>query len=297
MRTDGLLGIALALTTLLVASSAGAYCRTTTCDASGSTNCAPDANGCSTEGTPLFWPSRCVDFGVQKDGSPKLGITYAQANQAILTGYQQWLGVTCGTASPSFKFFNDGQIACSEPQYNPNGPNANVWMFRDASWPYKGASSTLALTTVTFAVKTGEILDADVELNSFGAHFTVADTGPGTDLQSIATHESGHFLGLAHSNDASASMYPQYVSGDRSFRTLSPDDEAGICAAYPPNRAAPDCTAASVVGGFSRDCAKPPADHSCSCRVAESSHGSPAGLAALCSVAFALAHRRRRRAR
>lgn len=301
MRTEPLLACGAALAVLLVASSASAFCRTTTCDATGATNCAFDSNGCSTTGLPLFWPSKCLDFGVQQDGSPKLGISYDQANMAIQTAASQWMSVSCGTASPSFKFWDDGKIVCNEPQYNPNGPNANIWMFRDKDWPYVGANTTLALTTVTFAIKTGEILDADVELNSFGTHFVVTDSGPGTDLQSIATHESGHFLGLAHSNDITATMYPQYQSGDRSFRTLAQDDVDGICTVYPPDRNAPDCTGSSTPGGFSANCAGSGSSSSgsgttasCHCSLGESRSASN-GLWAALVAAVGLSLRRRRK--
>lgn len=305
MRTESFLAPSAALAILLGASSASAYCRTTTCDATGATNCATDGNGCSTDGLPLYWPGKCLDFGVQQDGSPRRNITYAQANAAIEAGASQWMGVSCGTGPPSFKFWNDGKIVCNEPQYNANGPNANVWMFRDKDWPYVGANTTLALTTVTFAIKTGQILDADVELNSFGANFVVTDTGPGTDLQSIATHESGHFLGLAHSNDVTATMYPQYTSGDRSFRSLGTDDAAGICAVYPPNRTAPDCTAPSTPGGFSANCATAGSGGgggnsgtttSCHCSLGEARTPST-GLWATLAAAVGLSIRRRRRAR
>lgn len=305
MRIESLLPQAAALAILLATSSASAYCRTTTCDATGATNCAFDSNGCSTEGLPLYWPSKCLDFGVQQDGSPKLNITYAQADAAIEAGAGQWTNVTCGTAPPSFKFWTDGEIACNEPQYNASGPNANVWMFRDNDWPYVGANTTLALTTVTFAIRTGQILDADIELNSFEAHFVVTDTGPGTDLQSIATHESGHFLGLAHSSDVTATMFSQYQSGDRSFRTLGADDAAGICAVYPPDRTAPDCTAPSTPGGFSANCANSGSGSagggggtttSCHCSLGEG-RTSSSGLWATLGAAAGLSVRRRRRMR
>jgi hypothetical protein len=49
------------------------------------------------------------------------------------------------------------------------------------------------------------------------------------DLLTVAAHEIGHTLGLAHSSDPNALMYPSY-SGP--YRTLSEDDIAGIQALY-----------------------------------------------------------------
>lgn len=51
-------------------------------------------------------------------------------------------------------------------------------------------------------------------------------TGAGIDLQYVALHEEGHCLGMAHSIDPSAVMYP-YYDGTRGA-TLAPDDIAGI---------------------------------------------------------------------
>jgi hypothetical protein len=89
------------------------------------------------------------------------------------------------------------------------------------------------LTLVSFSPKTGEIYDVDVELNSKMRTFRLETTGAGDDLVSVVQHESGHFLGLAHSNMALATMWANY-SGNVDMRTLDTDDIAGVCAIYPP---------------------------------------------------------------
>ena len=60
MRIDRGLAPLAAAALWLASSSAFAYCRTTTCDAGGGSSCAPDANGCSTTGFPLYWASKCL---------------------------------------------------------------------------------------------------------------------------------------------------------------------------------------------------------------------------------------------
>jgi hypothetical protein len=54
--------------------------------------------------------------------------------------------------------------------------------------------------------------------------------GNGIDLQYVATHEEGHCLGMAHSDDPKAVMYPFY-DGTRDA-TLAPDDIKGIQTIY-----------------------------------------------------------------
>lgn len=47
------------------------------------------------------------------------------------------------------------------------------------------------------------------------------------DIQSVATHELGHALGLGHSAASGATMYPSVAPGDMGNRTLAADDIAG----------------------------------------------------------------------
>ncbi|KAI6700633.1 hypothetical protein NL676_014957 [Syzygium grande] len=56
-----------------------------------------------------------------------------------------------------------------------------------------------------------------------------------TDLESVALHEIGHLLGLAHSSDPNAVMYPNIPLGSI-HRNLSQDDINGIRALYPEQR-------------------------------------------------------------
>jgi hypothetical protein len=138
-------------------------------------------------------------------------------------------------------------------EFNQEEPNANIWLFLDSEWPYVSGNTTLALTTLTFNVETGEIFDSDVEINSFENELTTTDTAVQADLESIIVHEAGHFLGLSHTCDQTATMYRDYTFGDVSLRTLEADDIAGICAIYPPGE--PEECNPTPRHGFSRQCA------------------------------------------
>jgi hypothetical protein len=78
------------------------------------------------------------------------------------------------------------------------------------------------------------IVDADIVFNPA---VTFATTSPGTnqfDLQSVATHEIGHLMGLDHSGIANAVMFPY---GDTSavgvHQVLWTDDLIGVSHLYP----------------------------------------------------------------
>ena len=144
----------------------------------------------------------------------------------------------------------------------------NCW---DTADPSHGDSRVIALTTVSYVDDTGEIVDADMELNAWngggpsppGYYFTcvgatseslvaLAACGPGgpappdcrcaapgqsgcisMDVQNVVTHEAGHVLGLGHSSDPTATMYASAPLGETAKRTLAADDANGLCSIYP----------------------------------------------------------------
>ncbi len=279
----------------LAPSRAHAYCRTTTCDPQ-TENCDPPAGSdCTTAGLPVYWPGLCVGYSLQRNASQQ--VPFDTFQKVADTSFSTWTQVDCGGGKPPTIELSDmGPVTCDQPEYNQHSGNANIVMFRDTSWPYSNATNTLALTTVTFNTKTGEIYDVDMEINSWQTQLTTSDTGVHYDLQSIITHEAGHFLGLAHSSDPAATMYASYEPGTTTLRSLSPDDEAGICAVYPPDRSASTCDV-TPRHGYQDTCGDTPPKPNSGCAVhapdteAPGSAGLIAGIVSL--VAFAAARRRR----
>jgi hypothetical protein len=216
------------------AAPAAAYCRSTTCAGA---DCPRDADGCKTTGEKLAWPGVCVGFSLQRDGTAHIPIDDVQA--VVAASFAAWSDVDCGGAAPSFAsiaFSELDRVSCHASEFSEGGPNANVLLFQDTLWRFKGEGDTLAKTTVTFDADTGEILDADIELNHAYNEFTIADDVVVYDLQSIVTHEIGHFLGLDHTPEGEATMNAAYHEGSIAQRTLEPDDVAAVCEAYPPGR-------------------------------------------------------------
>jgi hypothetical protein len=242
-RAVGIAGILIAaLAGMGAARPALAYCRSASCQTSGDGSqqgevCTPaDPLDC---GTPLQWAQPCVSFSIQQDASRQ--VSFAEADRVLTAAFATWMGVDCGGAGPSLQILDFGAVSCDEVQYNQDGGNANILIFRDSAWPHDtggGGVDTLALTTVTFDVDTGAIYDADIEVNTADNTFTTTNTpGPGdADLLAVLTHETGHFVGLAHSKSVGVTMYPEYDLGTTTIRTLQPDDIDAVCATYPIGR-------------------------------------------------------------
>jgi MYXO-CTERM domain-containing protein len=239
MRTEHRLlvgaGIALALVASGLESSASAFCRTSTQGLRD--GCTITANECCTAGKPLFWKNVCVSYSIHEQASTQMG--FDVASEAFRRGFATWSDAKCAATgeTPSITAYELAATPVTAVEYNKDGPNVHVIVFRDASWPHSDADNTLSLTTLTFNPDDGEIFDADMEVNSAQQTFATADPVPGNgfDFASVVVHEAGHFLGLAHSPEPEATMFAHYKPGSTTMRTLTDDDTSGICAAYPPN--------------------------------------------------------------
>lgn len=284
-------GLALTLVGLS-APRAQAYCRTSSCEEGVGARCVPaQANDCGVE---LFWPTSCVGYTLQKDASGEVDLATARALAA--QAFAAWSQASCEQGgSPSVSAIELGDVGCDRVEYNQDGENANIIMFRDVVWPHD--SRALALTTVTYALDTGKIRDADMELNTATATFTTGDEGVVVDTLSILTHEAGHFLGLSHAPTPEATMFRDYPPTSTGIRTLEPDDAAGICAVYPPgqgqacdpaprNGLGEECSSGGGEGGGGADGDDEADGEGCAARPRSQGGGGAAALvvAALCAA-------------
>ncbi len=143
---------------------------------------------------------------------------------AIDGGLASWAAPAC----TSWRTTDAGNTTSSA---NTND-RRNVQLWISGSWPSElgSVNSVIGVTTPVWS-SGGYFIDADIRYNNVGFRWTTTGSGGSVDAQSIATHEEGHFLGLDHSASASAVMYASYSGGLK--RTLTSDDQNGVCAIYP----------------------------------------------------------------
>ena len=249
---------ALAACVFGLSTNASAYCRTMTCKPKPDLglDCPYLPDGCQGGGVPIAWPGRCVSYSVAVGSH---GILFDQLAETTERAFATWRNVICSdtNAHPSIMANNTfGPTTCINHEYNTAQPNANSIIYREGPWPYLDATNALALTSVTFDTSTGTIFDADIEINGSGSMpISTSDVVPpdSYDLQSILTHETGHFLGLAHSTVQTATMWWEYSEGNDAYRELTPDDTDGLCAIYPTYRDGVVCDY-TPRQGFSPEC-------------------------------------------
>lgn len=270
-----LLGLAFFTTT----EEARAFCRTTTLSG--------DNQSCVEQGLPLFWRSACVGLHINEGGT-RVG-SDAEISALAQTSVHSWSLLDCASGGhPSVALDVVGTTAAKTIGFDnrKDAQNENLVLFYDTSWPH-GDPKQLALTTLTFQKSDGEIVDADLEINSTRDLYLPNSLSPkGYDLETIFKHEAGHILGLAHTSVNGATMFPTYDPGSVAQRTQKDDDIDGICAIYPANGTRATAGGVITAGPCTVE------NETCGC----ASHGSASngGVTAILGALLVLATRARR---
>jgi MYXO-CTERM domain-containing protein len=215
------------------------------------------------KGAPYHWTQPDPHLEVYL-GEPRGPLGSPELLQAVTAAAAAWSHqeLTCSAVSLQV----DG---VAEPTAPIARDGVNRLIFRRDRWcPDSPAlrchgHEILALTTDVTGLHSGEILEADIEVNA--VDFTWADLVAhpeaigAYDLQNALTHELGHFIGFAHTCRVSvkdptwpddrgkgvqlcgqedevareSTMAATVTEHDVERRTLSPDDQRGVCDVYP----------------------------------------------------------------
>jgi hypothetical protein len=178
------------------------------------------------------WPTRQVPFFVNPVNSD-------MTEDAAIASFQAAAAAWSEQTNASIELYYAGRTAGSSITNN----GVNEVFFRNAT------SGSQAGASYYWYDGSGRLIDADMVIWDAAYKFYPGQSGcssSGIYLVDLATHEFGHFLGLSHSNDTTATMYPSMPAYcDLGWRALGADDRAGIEALYPPS-AEPPVTPASL---------------------------------------------------
>jgi hypothetical protein len=229
----------LTLAALLLTPPASAWCRTTW----------PHAPpGVCEQGTPVSWAVGCVgvhlntralrdpaDAGQDLDGVLR---------RAFARSLAAWSDADCaGSRVPALQLVDAGDVD-APLDLARDGRNV-ISVNRRWSPDAYHLPGTVAFTVVTTDVRSGSLLEADIEINARSPENPLGrrwDDGAPTwgevDAPSALLHELGHLAGLWHSLEPGAVMEAS-MDIERQRRSLTADDRAGVCGIYPGGPAAP----------------------------------------------------------
>lgn len=213
------------LALFLIPASASAWEQTMTCG-----DTAPCPEGQSP--LPTAWKSPCVAFHLNQNGTSHM--SFLDVTNTVKTSIQTWNRPALSSLTPHFSGNTDEDRIGYNPYFPAN--NANIIVFRDENW--QESRAIMALTTVTHHISTGQIFDADIEINTTNYKYGIVekDGSHVVDLQNTLTHEIGHVFGFAHSSVQDATMFPYSGTGETNLRSLAQDDLSALVAIYPPDK-------------------------------------------------------------
>ena len=170
-----------------------------------------------------------ITYVINEQGVPS--ITNGSDLTAVQTAFTSW------TSLPNTEL--NVTYGGTTTQTNSNGLDGiNLVTFVDNAYPFSNLVLAVGLST-SFETPTeidgrvyrpGEIFDADMVFNP-SKTFKAGGQGPGTDIQSVATHEAGHLFGISHSAVQSSTMF-YVLPGGFAARTLEQDDRLVYRKAY-----------------------------------------------------------------
>jgi len=171
------------------------------------------------------WGSLPAEYKINDQGSDDM--SFSKTEQMVKDSYAEWESPCCSTFRTNY--LGTTTKTALDSRRNRRIPPILSWIESRSNWPQYLGNPNRVLGVTLAAFSRCRIVDAPIVFN--GVKFTYRPAGS-TDLQSIATHEIGHYLGLGHSSaSGDPTMAPRYLGGTKQ-RTIESDDEKGLCSLY-----------------------------------------------------------------
>ncbi|MEZ4270789.1 MAG: matrixin family metalloprotease [Myxococcota bacterium] len=173
---------------------------------------------------PIKWATPSITLVTQSSGSSD--VSDGSDLQAITAALRIWSQV-----SSSNLVLVDGGVS---PTQTLADDGVNRIVFLSSNIP-PAAEGIPAFTTRYRNTSTSPHTwsGADIVFNDLDYDWSTNGSLQTFDIQSVATHELGHVLGLMHSADPQATMYFASKRGNTRYRTLFEDDLAAVRYLYP----------------------------------------------------------------
>ena len=177
------------------------------------------------QGVPTRWHQQCVPWKMSERVNNGLG--WSETHALTTAAFETWDELE-GTY---IRFEDQGTSSLDSVSLDHGvGENIIIW-HGDGQWPY--ALHVVGLTSLTYDTDTGQIMDADIEMNADLYRFAVDGDPEAYDAQQALTHEIGHLLGLDHSSNPEAVMFAESEPGETYKRVLQADDIEGLKFSHP----------------------------------------------------------------
>lgn len=123
-------------------------------------------------------------------------------------------------------------VPAAQPWFEPITEGRPDVIIRFCSGRWDGETIDLGRTRFSASLRDGTVTSATVEMNECDHRFAAPDQNEKAafDLQSVLTHELGHVLGLGHSDNRTAIMYP--TGGGATVRDPHLEDQSALALIY-----------------------------------------------------------------
>jgi hypothetical protein len=174
----------------------------------------------------FLWRQTSVSFVVNSAGSKD--ISDSSAKTAVRLAFSRWNTALDGSLS----LYEDTTADATRTDYTATDIHLVLWDEDGSSGLFPTGSAIIALTPIIAQTGDGTIVDADIVFNGRDRTFTTKGDPGAFDVESVCTHECGHFVGLDHSGGPRVTMFQSIEPDATHERGIGRDEDSFLAVAY-----------------------------------------------------------------